>query len=98
MIRPKLPSNGCAPPSRPTPLRSLSFNNRGTGWIRSSSLVGLNTNWSASFNSAPQRFLKISVIHNFHSFPQRFTERKKNQKRKNEGLLLLSWVTSYFAR
>jgi len=28
------------------------------------------------------------VIHNFHSFPQGFTERKKNQKRKNEGLLL----------
>ena len=47
--------------------------------------------------SCSQRVLNRSVIHNFHSFPQRFTERKKNQKRKNEGLLRLSRVTSYFA-
>src|SRR6266850_447934 len=99
MIRLKLRSNASAPRNRPSPPKSHSSNNGGTRWILSSSLDRLNKNWSGSFNSAaPKRFLKRSVIHNFHSFPQRFTERKKNPKRKNEGRLLRSWVTFYFAR
>src|SRR5713101_10219410 len=96
MIRLRLRSNASAPRNRPSPLKSLSSNNGGTRWILSSSLGRLNKNWSGSFNSAPKR-TPPSVIHNFHSFPQRFTERKKNQKRKNEGLLLRSRVTFYFA-
>src|SRR2546422_5143914 len=99
MIRLNLRSNVCAPRNKPSPPKSLSYNNGGTRWILSSSLGRLNKNWSGSFNSAaPKRVLKRSVIHNFHCFPQGFTERKKNQKRKNEGLLLRSGVTFYFAR
>src|SRR5690349_10594252 len=99
MILPRLHSNVCALPNTPSPPKSLSSSNGGTRWILSSSLGRLNKNWSGSFNSAaPKRFLKTSVIHNFHSFPQPFTERKKNQKRKNEGCCYYLRVTFYFAR
>src|SRR4029453_5706785 len=99
MMRLRLRSNGYALPNTPSPPKSLNSNNGETPWILSSSLGRSNKNWSGSFTSAaPKRFLKTAVIHNLHSFPQRFTERKKDQKRKNEGLLLRSRVTFYFAR
>src|SRR4029078_8045087 len=97
MMRLRLRSNGSALRNMPSLPKSLNSNTGGTTSIPSSSLGRLNKNWSGSFNSAaPQR--KKSVIHHLHSFPQRFTERKKDQKRKTEGLLLPSRVTFYFAR
>src|SRR2546421_210261 len=98
MIRLRLRSNASAPRNKLSPPKLLSSNNGETHWILSSSLGRLNKNWSGSFTSAaPKRFLKkTSVIHNFHSLPQPFTERKKNPKRKNEGLLLRSFFLGSF--
>src|SRR4029453_3965343 len=99
MMRLRLRSNGSALRNTPSPPKSLNSNTGGTPWTPSSPPGRSNKNWSGSFSSvAAQPLLKTSVIHKFHGFPQPFTERKKDQKRKNEGLLLRSRVTFYFAR